>query len=796
MKANTLRIFVLVTAGALAANAATIVEKGRSGYAIVAGADAAETVAADELREIILKSTGVDLPVVCAAHSDKQAGLEKADHFLFVGRTPEAESVFGKDDLGENEYAVTEKKPFLGLFGGGDIWLRGNNWNGTLLAVYAFCEDVLGYRHFFPEDGGEKIVRTDRVDTAGYSLRKAQSFAFGRGLTHTYLYGSTNLIPYLFRNGSIGKKSWAQKTKYKDMEPPFPMRDSGHGFCLYMPCKRLYMDAYPWDEKIDFFAEHPEWFSMTRDGKRTDRMQLCFSNADMRKAFTKRVLERCRRVGGNGVLTIGANDVPGAFCWCPACVALQKKYETPSAPYWDYLPELCAAVAREYPEIRIETLAYRKEQSENFPKGIDKFPDNFICDFAPVDDDQGHWIGGERNEKTLDNLRKWCKACKNVDYWFYSCMKHPFGPVSRVAGDLRRMDEAGTDGAKLCGLYTPSLTCLQDYLFLRLALDPKRDEWAIVKEFCSFAYGPASDKIVSIIRDWDRLWFEKQSFMGIDEAATTRKIYRAADLVRWQKELDEAEKLLGDDKHVRRNFGIFRWDVDFLTLTFWGDVRKRKDCPADLTPDRIYARMEPVVLWKRYGAAPKPGKEPTGMYAQAKNAYLVSKALDKPIPAPLDKLGTDVAVYQLPQCGGFHGIIDPDAACGGAKSEVFPTNSTVFATHKVGFDYYDNNLKRMIRHGEVDFKGFKPDEYKLYFVAKVKIVPGALITFASWWGIGQNLANYYPEGDADREFEIWASLKFIGPKFGSETKDGKNRMACDRLFLVDKNGKKYKGETK
>ena len=84
---------------------------------------------------------------------------------------------------------------------------------------------------------------------------------------------------------------------------------------------------------------------------------------------------------------------------------------------------------------------------------------------------------------------------------------------------------------------------------------------------------------------------------------------------------------------------------------------------------------------------------------------------------------------------------------------------------------------------------------KLYFVAKVKIVPGALITFASWWGIGQNLANYYPEGDADREFEIWASLKFIGPKFGSETKDGKNRMVCDRLFLVDKNGKKYKGET-
>ncbi|HNX04329.1 MAG TPA: DUF4838 domain-containing protein, partial [Opitutales bacterium] len=329
MKTNTLWIAAVFVAGTLAANAATIIENGKTDYAILTDTNAVNLVAADELREIILKSTGVELPVVCTTNLNKQALLEKADHFLFVGRTPEAVSVFVKDDLGENDYAVTEKKPFLGLFGGGDVWLRGNNWNGTLLAVYAFCEDVLGYRHFIPEDGGEKIVKTDRVDRTGYSLRKTQSFAFGRGLTHTYLYGSTNLIHYLFRNGSFGKKSWAQKTKYKDIESPFPMRDSGHGFCLYMPCKRLYMDAYPWDEKIDFFAEHPEWFSMTRDGQRTDRMQLCFSNADMRKAFTKRVLERCRRIGGNGVLTIGANDVPGALCWCPACVKLQKKYETP-----------------------------------------------------------------------------------------------------------------------------------------------------------------------------------------------------------------------------------------------------------------------------------------------------------------------------------------------------------------------------------------------------------------------------------------------------------------------------------
>jgi len=757
--------------------AATLVAGGRSDYAIVAGKSEVEKVAADEIREIVERSTGVKLPL---------AG--EALYRIFVGHSPMAEEVFGKDDLGENEYAVTESAR-------GDIWIRGEGFNGTALAAYAFLEDVFGYRMFTPEEGGERIVKAATVKTNGYSMRRKQAFLFNRGLTHTYLYGTTNICAYLFRNGArIPKKSWAAKTKYRNIDFPHPGKDTGHGFSLYMPCKHLYMDAYEWDERIDFFAVHPEWYSMGPSGKRTDRMQLCFATKEMREAFTKRVLERCRRVGGEGVLTIGANDVPGSFCYCPTCKALQKKYETPAGSYWDFLPDLCAAVAKEYPNVFIETLAYRKEQSENFPKGIEKFPDNFIVDFAPVDDDQYAYIGGPRNEKTLENLKQWCKACKTVDYWFYSCMKHPCGPVSRVAGDLRRMNEVGTDGVKLCGLYTPSLTCLQDYLFLRLALDPSRDEWALVKEFCDFIFAGASDEIQGIIRDWDKLWFEKQSFMSIDAPMTTRKCYRPADILRWQRVLGAAEKNLKDDPNVRKAFGIFRWDVDMMTLSFWGDIRKEKDLPKDLTPDKVYVRMKGVTHWRRYGSPPKKDEPLTGLYAQAENAYFISLALDKPIPAPLDNLGSDVEVHQIPQCGGYFGIDDPDAACGRAKSEVYKPGSAIFTNNLVRYDYYDNNLKRMIKSGTIDVSGFVPGKFKLYKIGDFTIPVGASINLASWWGIGQSLSNYYPEGDADRKFELWVSLKFVGPNFGLKTEDWKDRMVCDRFFLVDRNGKKYKGE--
>ena len=778
--------------------AATLCAGGKSDYAILAGTNVQERIAADELQEIFERTTGVRLPIFIAGEQSNNPNNRTIQQFVYVGYTPEAEKVFGKDDLGENEYAVTEKRPTLGLFGGGDIWLRGTAWNGTMQAVYTFCEDVLGYRFFFPLADGERIVKTDAVKTDGLDVRRKDAFTDGRTLCMTYLY-PTNVIEYCLRNfSSVPDYRYDRTRRYKGLSSPFPGKDSGHGFCLYMPCKRHGMGLYEWDEKIDFFALHPEWFSMDASGKRVDTMQLCFSNKELRKTFIKRVLERCRRVGGEGVLTVGANDVPRAFCLCPACKELAKKYETPAGPYWDFLPELCEAVAAAYPKILISTLAYRKEQSENFPKGIERFPDNFIVDFAPVDDNQAFCIGGTGNEKTLSNLEKWGKACKRVGYWYYACTTdQPYGPVSRVAGDLRTIKKAGATAPHLCGMYSPGLCNMLDYLFLRLAKEPSRDEWSIVKEYCDFAYGAASETVQDVIRDLDKLWFEKNPFVGIDVGPGAMTVYKGKDLVRWQIALEAAAAKVSGDARAKRMLGWFRWDIDFLTLTFWKDVVAVKDRPAFLTADAIHGRMMATELFVAQRSSPaKKNQEAKGNHAKAEALYLLTKAVGKPLPEPLASLPKDVTVHCLPQCGGFMGKLDPDALCGAAKTEGLPTNLTykTYTEHKVGYDYYDTNRKRMIRHGELDISKCTPGKYEMYDLGKVKIVPGSLITFASWWGIGQTLTNYYPEGDADREFELWASLKFVGPYWGIPTTDGRNRMFCDAIYLVDRNGKKYKGE--
>jgi hypothetical protein len=133
---------------------------------------------------------------------------------------------------------------------------------------------------------------------------------------------------------------------------------------------------------------------------------------------------------------------------------------------------------------------------------------------------------------------------------------------------------------------------------------------------------------------------------------------------------------------------------------------------------------------------------------------------------------------------------DEDAACGEAQTQYFREGQMKERDKKITFCVYDSNLKKTVKAGKVDASKCVPGTYELYLVTKTIIPRGGLIAFDSWWGVGASLAPYYPEGDEFREFEIWASLKFVGPSFGIDTEDEKDRMFCDQIFIVDRMTKK------
>ena len=124
---------------------------------IVQGTDACAELAVKELNEIVQKAT---------SQTFQTSLTSQTSHRIFVGRSPEAERLFGKDrldSLKDEESVVGAKGNDLFLVGGGDL--------GTLWAVYDFVEDNLGYRWYFSRKDGEVVDRTDVVRFKGKATR-------------------------------------------------------------------------------------------------------------------------------------------------------------------------------------------------------------------------------------------------------------------------------------------------------------------------------------------------------------------------------------------------------------------------------------------------------------------------------------------------------------------------------------------------------------------------------------------------------------------------------------------------
>lgn len=744
-----------------------LVKDGKTDYVVVIGTNGLyDRFAAGEFTEIMRKSTGAEFPRVKSGSPE----AAKAERRIFIGDSPEMRSVFGEEKirkLANLESVSMEKGNALAIVGGGN--------HGTSYGVYHFLEKEVGYRCFTPFPGGERIPVHWNLATSGKELHRKIAFDLHRTAYQLYLYNPDAAL-YIYRNSGNANARNSRASKLKGLiKDDCPGLDSGHGFFLYIPDRR-YVNYYKWDNPKNYFAENPEYFSLDAKGKRTNHLQLCFSNRELRKEFTKRVLERARRTGGKGFLTIGANDVPGAFCFCADCKALEKKYRSNAGAFFDYLPELCAAVAKEFPELRLSTLAYRKKQTEIPPKIPGKLPENWICDFAPVDDDQGQCLDGKRNLGTLNNLRNWSRIADRITYWYYLCIySAPFGLVERLSRDMKLMYESGVRGVGVCGLGSPGMYPMQEYLLLRLMIDPYQDPWALVDEYNRHMYGDAAPEMTAYVKELEEVWREPKGRVELEGPGAIIMNYTPERLIRWQKMFDRLERKLADKPFERNNLALARRDIDALCLDHWGRIRTAfPQCP--YTPDSVIARIRKTKLPARYRRFK--------LMERAENAYLVCKALDKPLPARFASMPPG-KVIQIPQCGGFHSRRDPDAACGEAKTQPFRDGQMEKSSRKIGFDFYDQFQKKNLMHGTVDASKSAPGRYELYFVAKTSIPRGGLLAFDSWWGVSVSLAPYYPEGDEFREFEIWASLKFEGPSFGSAPADGKDRMFCDRIFLID-----------
>ncbi len=431
-------------------------------YQIVlpAGSEAPEATAAAELNRFLNAVTGVDFPVVAEPGAD---GFN-----LWVGASPAALARFG---VGETEFEPDEI--LLEHREDGEILLAGDRPRGTLYAVYDFLENECGVR--FWTSGETDLPSRPDLTVAAPRRRYAPPFR----IREVFLDDFNENFEFSVRRRNNGH------------HPAIPAEWGGHETVLGF--------VHTFDRLIpasEFMADHPEWFSLVNGWRQGGQIngQLCLTNAEMTGVITQKILEQLRRHPETGTVALSQNDNLNA-CQCESCLASDQRYASCAGTLLAFVNRVAEAVEEEFPDVRIETLAY--QYTLKVPEGI-RPRHNVVIRLCSIECDFSRTLSAPENAAFGDLLRDWNALTDRLAIWDYTgnYSNHfvPYPNWASYAGNIRFLAGHGVRSIFSQGIYGVGAGCgdlvaMRGWVLSRLLWDPALDQEALIHEFVSGYYG-------------------------------------------------------------------------------------------------------------------------------------------------------------------------------------------------------------------------------------------------------------------------------------------------------------------
>ena len=370
----------LVTSPSWSAEVA-IIEDGKSDYVIALPDKPApsERTAARELQQHLLETTSVKLPI--QSESEVPVGSPR----FILGRSSQLEKL-------APEFATLKPDGIILRKLDRDILLAGEGLRGTLYAVYTFLEEVVGCRWWAP---GEQTIPRSKTITVS-KLEKVYAPPFWSRAT----------VNRRVCNGRFAARLKLNGHEYRT--PPeyggFHIHD---GFVHTMG--RLIPPS-------KYFREHPDWFAL-RNGQRVGNAQPCLTSEAMRKELTKNALARLRRHTDDvPVISISQND-NNLACQCEACQAIVKREGSESGPLLHFINVVAEEIEKEFPNVLIETLAYRYTRT---PPKIVRPRKNVLIRLCSIECNFGRPLSdSETNGRFLSDLKVWSRISQHMWIWDY-----------------------------------------------------------------------------------------------------------------------------------------------------------------------------------------------------------------------------------------------------------------------------------------------------------------------------------------------------------------------------------------
>ena len=487
---------------------------GRTGYHIVVGKDApdADKFAARELANFLFEITGAAF-----TFSFERGSAEK---IIAVGQAAAAEAGFALEaDLGL-ETLVHDTN-------GGDVALYGGQPRGTLYAMYDFL-DGLGCRWFTPT-----VSRIPRLPDLEIFVQKKRFTPVLEYRDHNYHFMREDPV-FAARN----KINGAMTRLMPEMGGRIKYGPFVHTFEKLMSPK-------------DYFEEHPEYFSMVKGERISEKTQLCLTNPDVHKIVCGEIRKWLTEDPTLTIISVSQNDWSNP-CECPECKKVDELTGSNAGTMIMFLNKVAETLEPEYPHVVFDTLAY--SYTRKTPKGI-KPRHNVCVRLCSIECCYSHPYGQcdgmpdifarevtdnvHSDQSFASDLREWAKICDRLYIWDYVtnfanyCM--PFPNFHVLADNIKFLTANSVRGIFEQGNSTSGggadLNELRCYMISRLLWDPHCDIEAEKKMFLEEFYGEAASAVSeyidlmreAVVADGVHMGiYEPPEFHHLTDAALTR----------------------------------------------------------------------------------------------------------------------------------------------------------------------------------------------------------------------------------------------------------------------------------
>jgi hypothetical protein len=432
-----------------------------------------EKHAALELQKYLQEISGCRLPV-----TQTEDPNVKMIYLGFEGVPESMVSGLNLSEFGKEEYLIRTV--------GEDLLIAGGKPRGTLYGVLGFLSDHLDCRWYTRE-----VTRIPRKRTIAFQeIEDRQKPAFEyREAWYMEAYDT----------------HWAVHNRLNPSIIPIP--DSLGGSYICYPFVHTFYQLVPPDV---YFPEHPEYFSMINGVRQGQEAQICLTNPEVVDIAAATVFRWIEQHPEASIFSIDQNDGYG-YCECPSCSALDESEGSHAATVINFVNQIADTVAKVYPEIKLQTLAY--VYSEIPPRTI-RPAGNVTIRMCHYNYCSAHPLEGcESHRPFIERLEAWHRITGRITIWDYftnySRYLMPYPNFERMTNDVRYYAEQGCVGLFAQGSNVPDngggeFSALRAWVFARLMWDPWQDGQALIDEFIRNVYGPAAPYIsryISLLHD-------------------------------------------------------------------------------------------------------------------------------------------------------------------------------------------------------------------------------------------------------------------------------------------------------